>query len=179
MTHGRAAWNVVTSVNDGEAENMGQERHLEHDLRYDRADEFMEVVRGHWDTWEDDAIVQDKASGLFADPKKVHRLDHQGRFFKSRGPFTVPRSEQGHPVIIQAGSSGRGKRFAALWGEVIFVGYRDIEQAKREYAALKAAVEAAGRDPEKFRICNVLRSEERRVGKESVRTCRSRWWPYQ
>src|SRR5690606_392711 len=81
MTHGRAAWNVVTSVNDGEAENMGQSRHLEHDLRYDRADEFMEVVLGHWDTWEDDAIVQDRESGIFAHPEKVHRLDHQGRFF--------------------------------------------------------------------------------------------------
>ncbi len=156
MTHGRAAWNVVTSVNDGEAENMGQARHMEHDLRYDRADEFMEVVLGHWDTWEDGSIVQDRASGVFAIPEKVHRLDHKGRFFNSRGPFTVPRSEQGHPVIIQAGSSGRGRRFAAMWGEVIFVAYRDLEQAKREYAAQKAAVAAAGRDPEQFKMCNVL-----------------------
>ena len=121
MTKGRAAWNVVTSLNDGEAQNMGREEVIEHDLRYDRADEFMEVVLGHWDTWEDDAIVQDKASGLFAHPDKVHRLDHKGRFYRSRGPFTVPRSPQGHPVIIQAGASGRGKAFGAQWGEVIFV----------------------------------------------------------
>ena len=97
MTDGRAAWNVVTSLNDGEAHNMGRDEVIEHDLRYDRADEFMEVVLGHWDTWEDDAIVQDKASGLFAHPDKVHRLDHEGAFFRSRGPFTVPRSRAGPP----------------------------------------------------------------------------------
>ena len=156
MTHGRAAWNVVTSVNDGEAANMGMQRHPEHDLRYDQADEFMEVVHGHWDTWEDDAIVQDRAKGLFAHPDKVHRLDYTGKYYQSRGPFTVPRSEQGHPVIIQAGSSGRGKRFAARWGEVIFVAYRDFAQGKADYAALKSAVAAHGRDPDKFKICTVL-----------------------
>ena len=103
-----------------------------HDLRYDRADEFMEVVLGHWDTWEDDAIVIDRATGLFADPAKVHRLDHQGKFFKSRGPFTVPRSPQGHPVIIQAGQSGRGKAFASQWGELIFVIYPNLQVAKKQ-----------------------------------------------
>jgi alkanesulfonate monooxygenase SsuD/methylene tetrahydromethanopterin reductase-like flavin-dependent oxidoreductase (luciferase family) len=92
MLGGRAAWNVVTSLNDSEAANFGLKSHLEHDLRYDRADEFMEVVMGHWDTWADDAIRLDRASGVFADPAKVKRLDHSGRFFKSRGPFTVPRS---------------------------------------------------------------------------------------
>ena len=127
MTNGRAAWNIVTSLNDGEAQNMGRDEVIGHDLRYDRADEFMEIVLGHWDTWEDDAIVQDKASGLFAKPEKVHRLDYQGRYFRSRGPFTVPRSAQGHPVLIQAGSSGRGKAFGARWGEVIFVVYPNID----------------------------------------------------
>ncbi|MGA8902912.1 NtaA/DmoA family FMN-dependent monooxygenase, partial [Bradyrhizobium sp.] len=121
LLNGRAAWNVVTSLNDSEAANFGASKHLGHDLRYDRADEFMEVVLGHWNSWEEDAICFDRESGLFADPAKVHRLDHQGNFFKSRGPFTVPRSPQGHPVIIQAGQSGRGKQFAARWGELIFV----------------------------------------------------------
>ncbi len=148
MSGGRAAWNVVTSVNDGEAANMGLAQHMEHDLRYDRADEFMEVVLGHWDTWEDDALVVDKSSGLFAHADKVHRLDHQGRFFRSRGPFTVPRSAQGHPVLIQAGSSGRGKRFAARWAETVFVTYPDIGVAKRDYAEMKAAIAEQGRDPE-------------------------------
>ena len=121
MTGGRAAWNVVTSMNDGEALNMGHDEHLEHDARYDRADEFMEVVLGHWNSWDDDAIVIDKQTGLFAHPDKVRRLDHQGNWFRSRGPFTVPRSPQGHPVVIQAGQSGRGKTFSARWGELVFV----------------------------------------------------------
>lgn len=130
LLNGRVAWNVVTSLNDSEAANFGAAEHLGHDLRYDRADEFMNVVLGHWDTWEDDAVVFDRESGLFADPSKVHRLDHQDQFFNSRGPFTVPRSPQGHPVIIQAGQSGRGKEFASRWGELIFVIYPNLDIAK-------------------------------------------------
>jgi len=156
MTHGRAAWNVVTSLNDGEAQNMGRDEVIDHDARYDRADEFMEVVLGHWDAWEDDAIVQDKASGLFAVPDKVHRLDYRGRYFASRGPFTVPRSEQGHPVLIQAGQSGRGRRFGARWGEVIFVVYPNVEAGKREYAAFKAEVARAGRDPDHVKVTQLV-----------------------
>ena len=156
MTEGRAAWNVVTSLNDGEAQNMGRDETLDHDLRYDRADEFMEVVLGHWDAWEDDAIVQDKARGLFAHPDKVHRLDHQGRYFRSRGPFTVPRSSQGHPVIIQAGQSGRGRNFGARWGELIFVVYPNIESGKREYADFKSTVAGFGRDPEHIKVTQLV-----------------------
>jgi FMN-dependent oxidoreductase (nitrilotriacetate monooxygenase family) len=156
MTKGRAAWNVVTSLNDGEAQNMGRSEAMDHDLRYDRADEFMEVVLGHWDAWEDDAIVQDKASGLFAHPDKVRRLDHVGRYYRSRGPFTVPRSSQGHPVIIQAGASGRGKAFGARWGEVIFVVYPNIEIGRREYADFKSDVACFGRDPEHVKITHLV-----------------------
>ena len=156
MTHGRAAWNVVTSLNDGEAQNMGRDEAVAHDLRYDRADEFMEIVLGHWDAWEDDAIVQDKATGLFAKPDKVHRLDYEGRYFRSRGPFTVPRSAQGHPVIIQAGSSGRGKAFGARWGEVIFVVYPSIEVGQRDYAGFKADVARFGRDPDAVKITHLV-----------------------
>ncbi|HLH88058.1 MAG TPA: LLM class flavin-dependent oxidoreductase [Xanthobacteraceae bacterium] len=156
MTHGRAAWNVVTSLNDGEAQNMGREEAIAHDLRYDRADEFMEIVLGHWDAWEDDAIVQDKATGLFAHPDKVHRLDYAGRYFRSRGPFTVPRSAQGHPVIIQAGASGRGKAFGARWGEVIFVIYPSLEAGKRDYADFKATVARLGRDPDAVKVTHLV-----------------------
>jgi len=156
MTNGRAAWNVVTSLNDGEAQNMGREEVIGHDLRYDRADEFMDIVLGHWDAWEDDAIVQDKTSGLFAKPDKVHRLDYQGRYFRSRGVFTVPRSAQGHPVIIQAGSSGRGKIFGARWGEVIFVVYPDVEVGKRDYAAFKAEVARFNRDPDQVKVTHLI-----------------------
>src|SRR2546423_10625665 len=113
MTDGRAAWNVVTSLNDGEAQNMGREQVIEHDLRYDRADEFMEVVFGHWDSWEDDAIVQDKASGLFARPEKVHRLDHHGRFF--------PLARAVHRAALAAGPSrhhpgGPERSRQTVWG---------------------------------------------------------------
>src|SRR3954468_20774699 len=156
MTNGRAAWNVVTSLNDGEAQNMGHDEVVEHDLRYDRADEFMQVVLGHWDAWDDDAIVQDKATGLFAHPEKVHRLDHQGRFYRSRGPFTVPRSAQGHPVIIQAGQSGRGKAFGAQWGEVIFVVYPSIEVGKRDTAEFKSLIASFGRDPEQVTVTQLV-----------------------
>src|SRR5690349_274137 len=152
MTQGRAAWNVVTSLNDGEAQNMGRDEVIAHDERYDRADEFMEVVLGHWDSWEDGAIVQDKASGLFAHPDRVHRLDYAGRYFRSRGPFTVPRSPQGHPVIIQAGQSGRGRRFAVRWGELIFTSNPALEPSKKAYAELKADAARLGRNPEHMKI---------------------------
>jgi FMN-dependent oxidoreductase (nitrilotriacetate monooxygenase family) len=156
MTKGRAAWNVVTSVNDGEALNMGQAATGEHDARYDRADEFMEVVLGHWDSWDDDALILDKGSGRFADPRKVRRLDHEGQFFRSRGPFTVPRSAQGHPVIIQAGQSGRGRRFAGRWAEVIFSSGGNAARATQLYAALREEAARDGRDPDKISICNAI-----------------------
>jgi FMN-dependent oxidoreductase (nitrilotriacetate monooxygenase family) len=125
-------------------------------LRYDRADEFMEIVLGHWDAWEDDAIIQDKATGLFAKSEKVHRLDYEGRYFCSRGPFTVPRSAQGHPVIIQAGSSGRGKAFGARWGEVIFVVYPSIEVGRRETADFKAEIARCGREPDHVKVAQLV-----------------------
>jgi alkanesulfonate monooxygenase SsuD/methylene tetrahydromethanopterin reductase-like flavin-dependent oxidoreductase (luciferase family) len=129
MSGGRAAWNIVTSLNDGEAANMGHAETMEHDRRYDRADEFVEVVLGHWDAWEDDALLVDKGTGRFGDGSKVHRLDYRGKFLSSRGPFTVPRSPQGHPVLIQAGASGRGKRFSARWAELVFVAHHDLAPA--------------------------------------------------
>ena len=148
MIGGRAAWNVVTSVNDGEAHNMGRSVHMDHDLRYDRADEFMEIVLSCWDGWEDGALVVDKTSGLFADPTKVHRLEYSGKFLSSHGTFTVPRSPQGHPVVIQAGASARGKTFSARWAETVFVAYHDLEAGKREYASLKAEIARLGRNPD-------------------------------
>lgn len=155
MTQGRAAWNVVTSLNDGEALNMGRGEVTEHDLRYDKADEFMEVVHGHWDAWEDDALIVDKEHDRFADPTRVRRLDHTGRFFNSHGTFTVPRSPQGHPVVIQAGQSGRGRRFAARWGEVIFASASSVESGRRSYAELKEEAARLGRDPDSVQICSL------------------------
>lgn len=152
LTKGRVAWNVVTSLNNSEAENFGALEHLAHDLRYERADEFLEVVMGHWDTWEDGALIHDRVSGRFADGEKVKRLDHIGHSFRSRGPFTVPRSEQGHPVLIQAGQSGRGSEFAARWGELVFVIYPNIDVARKSYADFKRKVAEHGRDPAKVKV---------------------------
>ncbi|ORA17485.1 LLM class flavin-dependent oxidoreductase [Mycobacterium asiaticum] len=153
LSGGRAAWNVVTSVNDTEAQNFGVDAHLGHDERYNRADEFLDVVTGLWDTWEDGAILHDRASGRFADPDMVHELGHVGRYFASRGPLTVPRSPQGRPVIIQAGSSGRGREFASRWAELIFTGDPGIEVARNHYADQKRRIAEAGRDPGAVRIC--------------------------
>ena len=153
MSKGRVAWNVVTSLNDSEAANFGADEHLDHDVRYDRADEFMEVVMGHWDTWREGAIVADKEESYFADPSKVTRLDHDGRFFRSRGPLTVPRSSQGHPVILQAGQSGRGLAFAARWAEVVFAKYPTLANGIKQYEALKARAVEAGRSRDAIKIC--------------------------
>jgi FMN-dependent oxidoreductase (nitrilotriacetate monooxygenase family) len=152
MLGGRVGWNVVTSLNSSEARNFSQMTHPEHDLRYDKADEFMEVVLGHWDAWQPDAIEANRETGRFADPDKVARLNHEGRWFRSRGPFTVPRSAQGRPVIIQAGQSGRGQQFAARWAELVFAIYPNLAAGKKVYASFKASVAKAGRDPAKVRV---------------------------
>ncbi len=120
ISDGRAAWNVVTSMNNGEALNFGIESHLGHDQRYDRADEFMELVYELWDSWAPDALVLDREKGIYADPEKVRYVNHHGAYFKSRGPLNIPKGPQGRPVIIQAGASDRGRSFAAKWAEVIF-----------------------------------------------------------
>jgi len=145
ISGGRAAWNVVTSMNDGEALNFGTVPHLPHDERYDRADEFMELAFKLWDSWEPDALVLDRAAGLYADPAKVHYVNHQGRWFQSRGPLNMPRSPQGRPVIVQAGSSGRGKKFAARWSDVIFALQPNLERMRLFKADVDAALVEAGR----------------------------------
>jgi len=152
MLNGRAAWNVVTSVNDNEAKNMGLDGVIAHDNRYDMADEFMEAVLGHWDSWDDDAIILDKNNGVFAKPGSVRRIDHKGEYFQTRGPFTVPRSPQGRPVIMQAGASGRGQKFAARWGELLFTAPPHLAAATAAYNSLKSAAEANGRDPNNMKI---------------------------
>jgi FMN-dependent oxidoreductase (nitrilotriacetate monooxygenase family) len=147
MLGGRVAWNVVTSLNNSEARNFSQFEHPPHDLRYDKADEFMEIVLGHWDSWADDALIVDKESGRFADGDKVSRLDYEGQYYQSRGPFSVPRTPQGRPVVIQAGQSGRGRQFAARWGELVFSVSPTLEIGKQNYKSFKEEVAAAGRNP--------------------------------
>src|ERR1700723_2212840 len=108
ISGGRAAWNVVTSSNPKAALNFNLDEHLEHELRYARAEEFVDVVRGLWDCWDDDAVVADAETGRYVDARKVRALDHKGRFFRVQGPLNQARPPQGHPVIIQAGGSPSG-----------------------------------------------------------------------
>ena len=125
---------------------------LDHDARYDRADEFLEATTGLWDSWEDDALILDRANGIFADPDKVHELNYDGDWFKVRGPLTVPRTPQGRPVLLQAGSSGRGRDFAARWAEVIFTGDPSIELARTHYKDQKERIAEEGRDPDSVKM---------------------------
>lgn len=155
LTKGRAAWNVVTSLNTSEAANMGASTVLEHDLRYDRAEEFLEVVRGHWRGWDDNALILDKG-GLFANPDGVRRLEHKGKWFNSRGPFTVPRSPQGEPILIQAGQSGRGRQFAAKWGDLVFVIYPNLKVGQKSYKEFKEELANQGRDPNSVRVAPAI-----------------------
>lgn len=173
LSGGRAAWNVVTSVNDSEAQNFGLTSHLGPNERYDLADEFIETVVGLWDSWEDGAIVHDRESGIYADPDKVHELNHRGTHFAVRGPLTVPRPPQGHPVVLQAGSSGRGREFAARWAELIFTGDPGIDVARSHYADQKQRIADAGRDPSAVRICPMAytvvgESEQQALEREQV-----------
>ncbi|OHV36549.1 monooxygenase [Parafrankia colletiae] len=152
LSGGRAAWNVVTSVNDAEARNFGVDQHLGHDERYDRAEEFIEVVTRLWDSWEDDWLVMNREAGIFADPEKVHELDHQGRYFSVQGPLTVPRPPQGRPPIIQAGQSGRGQRFAARWADLIFTADPSQAIAAEHYRGQKELITAEGRSADAVRL---------------------------
>nr|WP_253937683.1 NtaA/DmoA family FMN-dependent monooxygenase [Dickeya dadantii] len=120
LSHGRAGWNVVTSPLEGSAKNFSRAQHPEHALRYRIADEFLQVVKGLWDSWEDDAFIRDKASGRFFDPQKLHTLNHQGEFFSVAGPLNIGRTPQGRPIIFQAGASDDGKKLAASHADAIF-----------------------------------------------------------
>ncbi|WP_067648873.1 LLM class flavin-dependent oxidoreductase [Nocardia harenae] len=152
LSRGRAGWNVVTSLNQAEAQNFGIDDHLGHDERYERAHEFLEVAYKLWDSWERDALVQDKTSGRFADPDKVRTVDHDGTWFRSRGPLTVPHSPQSRPVIIQAGSSPIGKDFAARWAEAIFEIDPTKEGRRAYYDDVKSRASNFGRNPDELLI---------------------------
>jgi FMN-dependent oxidoreductase (nitrilotriacetate monooxygenase family) len=142
---GRVAWNVVTGSNPKSALNFNREAHLEHELRYQRANEYVDVVRGLWVCWEDDAIVADKTTGRYIDADKVRTLDHKGRFFQVKGPINMSRSPQGHPVIIQAGGSPSGLELAARTADVVFSVVQDLAGARVAYADLKGRMAKYGR----------------------------------
>ena len=152
ISGGRAGWNVVTSPLEGSAANYGKPEHPAHDLRYRMADEYIEVAKGLWDSWEDDAFIRDQASGEFIDPDKMHRLNHVGEFFSVQGPLNISRSPQGRPVLIQAGSSEAGRGFAAKIADAVFTGQANRADAEAFSADVKGRAAAAGRKPEEVLI---------------------------
>jgi FMN-dependent oxidoreductase (nitrilotriacetate monooxygenase family) len=152
LSGGRAAWNIVTSFQEAEARNFSRTEHIARAERYDRADEFLEVCIRLWDSWADDALVRDRDAPMFADPAKVHRIDHQGKWFQVRGPLNVSRSPQGRPVLLQAGASDRGREFAARWADVVFVTHTSPEPAAEFRRDLRARAERFGRDPDDIKV---------------------------
>ncbi|BAY34454.1 xenobiotic compound monooxygenase, DszA family, A subunit [Nostoc carneum NIES-2107] len=152
LSGGRAGWNVVTSSAEAAAKNFSQEEHLQHALRYERATEFLEVVTKLWDSWEDDALIRDKKSGLYFHPDKLHIPNHKGKHFSVRGPLNVARPVQGYPVIVQAGSSEAGQELAARTAEVIFTAQQTLKEAQAFYASVKGRLAKYGRSPEHLKI---------------------------
>ncbi|MGG2922801.1 LLM class flavin-dependent oxidoreductase [Brevibacillus parabrevis] len=164
LSKGRAGWNIITSGTDGEAQNFNYERIPEHHLRYERAAEFLDVTLKLWDSWETDALIQDKASGIYADNSKVHEFNHKGKHFAVRGPLNLPRSPQGRPLLVQAGSSEDGKDFAARYAEAIFTAQQSLADAQAFYADVKSRVARYGRSPEQVvilpGICPIIGESE-------------------
>lgn len=152
ISGGRAGWNVVTSVTDMEARNFNRDVAPGYDVRYDRAAEFVEVVRGLWDSWEDDAFVRDKVSGINYDPAKLHVLNHSGPHFKVAGPLNVARTPQGAPVIVQAGASEQGRELAAATADVVYAAAQTLEAAQAYYASVKGRMAKYGRHPDELKI---------------------------
>jgi FMN-dependent oxidoreductase (nitrilotriacetate monooxygenase family) len=166
LSKGRAAWNVVTTARDFEAQNCGHDGLPPKDQRYDMADEVMEACDALWNGWEEDALVLDKKGGVFADPSKVHYAHYKGKYVSVRGPLSIPRTPQVRPAIMQAGSSPRGRAFAARWGEMLFATPATKADSLAFRTDIRARMEAIGRDPDE---CKVLPSITLVVGEtESI-----------
>ncbi len=152
ISGGRAGWNIVTSWSDAEARNFNREHHLGYEERYERAAEFVEVVKGLWNSWDADAFLHDKTSGIFYDPARLHVLDHKGKHFKVRGPLSVARTPQGRPILVQAGASEQGLNIAAANADVVYSAPHDIDTAKAYYAGLKRRLPEHGRAADQLLI---------------------------
>ena len=152
ISGGRAGWNIVTTANPDAALNFGLEEEVEHDARYRRAREFYDVVTGLWDSFADDAFVQDVEAGIYMDPERMHVLDHKGEHLSVRGPLNIARPPQGWPVIVQAGASEAGRQLAAETAEVVFGASASLEIGKAFYADIKRRMREVGRDPQALKI---------------------------
>ena len=171
LSGGRAAWNVVTNAGDAAAQNFGLPGAPLHVDRYGRADEFVEVVFKLWDSWEDDAVIDDQPRGVFADPAKVHRIDHQGPHFQVRGPLNIPRTPQGRPVTVQAGSSEGGKALGSRYADAIFTTQTTLEDGRAFYNEMKTRAAVWGRNPEHLKIMPGLSTVIGSTEAEAHRRC--------
>ncbi|WP_436957667.1 LLM class flavin-dependent oxidoreductase [Staphylococcus sp. AS1337] len=156
ISHGRAGWNVVTSPLEGSADNYSKGEHPEHDTRYDIAEEHIQVVQGLWDSYEDDAFKFDNEKGEYLDKNKMHTLDYKGEYFQVKGPLNASRSEQGQPVIFQAGASPKGQDYAAKYADAVFTLGESKESAQRNYESIKDQAKAYGRNPDEVRVYPIL-----------------------
>jgi FMN-dependent oxidoreductase (nitrilotriacetate monooxygenase family) len=152
ISGGRAGWNIVTTAGDDAARNFGLDTQPAHAERYQRAGEFVEVCRELWDSWEDDAVVADAGRGVHAEASRIHAINHAGRFFRVQGPLNLPRCPQGQPLLVQAGSSGDGKDFAARHAEAVFTAQQTLAEGQAFYADMKRRAALAGRDPDGIKI---------------------------
>lgn len=152
ISRGRAGWNVVTSPSEGASANFNKGVHPDHQTRYRIAGEYLEIVKGLWDSWEDDAFIRDKESGVFFDPAKLHPLNHEGEFFAVAGPLNIGRSRQGQPVVFQAGSSDSGRELAAKTADAVFTHHGTLEESRQFYADVKQRAAAYGRSQEEILI---------------------------
>lgn len=152
ISGGRAGWNIVTTAGAEAARNFGLDSEPTHATRYQRAAEFLDVALKLWDSWEDDLVVADKAAGVWGDERKIHPPRHQGTYFNVEGALNVPRTPQGYPLLVQAGSSEDGKRFAARYAEAVFTAQQTLKDAQDFYADLKSRTAAADRDPDHIKI---------------------------
>ena len=167
ISNGRAGWNVVTSWSEAEAKNFNREQHVDYETRYARAAEFVEVAKGLWDSWEEDAFPFDKQSGRFFDEAKMHVLDHKGRFFSVRGPLNVGRLPQVHPVIVQAGASEQGRELAAATADIVYAVHPSKNVAQAFYADLKRRLPKYERTADDLKILPALRPVVARTAPEA------------
>jgi FMN-dependent oxidoreductase (nitrilotriacetate monooxygenase family) len=158
ISKGRAGWNIVTSWSEAEAKNFNREEHLEYETRYERAAEFVEVVKGLWDSWEDDCLVYDKAGGLFYDESRMHLLNHRGKHFQVRGPLNVSNMPQGRPIMVQAGASEPGREIAAATADVVYAAQDSVTVAKAYYDDVKGRLAKYGRDWDDLKIMPGVRT---------------------
>lgn len=170
ISEGRAGWNIVTSWVKGAGPNFGDERQIEHAERYARAQDFLDVALKLWDSWADDAIVDDKTTGQFLNPDRIRKINHVGPYQRVAGPLNIPRPPQGHPVLVQAGSSVTGRRFAAQYAEAVFTAHLEKSTAQSFYQDLKTQASAFGRDPSQIVILPGISAAIGSTEAEALRT---------